>query len=71
MVQVPRLISTDRLRAHQVTPRSDARHAQLLGGCRQCGRAARLINLAEPVVSKWGERIGPLYLQKVRETLGN
>ena len=32
---------------------------------------ARLIELAEPVLDKWGERIGPDYLQKVRETLGN
>ncbi len=31
---------------------------------------ARLIELAEPVVQKWGEKIGPDYLAKVRATLG-
>ncbi|MFO7983316.1 MAG: TRAP transporter substrate-binding protein [Desulfuromonadales bacterium] len=30
-----------------------------------------LIELAAPVYEKWGEKIGPDYLQKVRTTLGN
>ena len=30
-----------------------------------------LIELSEPVYRKWGEKIGPDYLQKVRSTLGN
>ena len=30
---------------------------------------ARLVELAEPVVQKWGEKIGPDYLQKVRQAL--
>lgn len=32
---------------------------------------ARLIERAEPVVSKWGERIGGDYLEQVRDALGN
>jgi len=30
---------------------------------------AKLVELAEPVVQKWGEKIGPDYLQKVRQAL--
>ncbi len=31
----------------------------------------RLLELSEPVYEAWGQRIGPDYLQKVRERLGN
>lgn len=32
---------------------------------------ARLVELAEPVVQKWGEKIGTDYMNKVRQTLNN
>jgi hypothetical protein len=32
---------------------------------------AKLVELAEPVLQKWGKKIGPDYLNKVREKLND